>query len=125
MIRFCAKFITLLLCTLFITDAFATASNANILKIDTSATNITTSAYVQLSASTPITTRKVVISNGTSSILLMAIGASGSEVGLFAITATSSLVVELSNTLPAGSRISLEAVSATASSGFVTVSLLN
>lgn len=119
------KFIFVFIMTLlFSVTANATGSNANVLSINTASTNITTGAYVQLTASTPITTRKIVISNGTTQILLMAIGASGSEQGLFAITASGSLVVDLSNTLSAGSRISLEAVSATASSGFVTVSLL-
>lgn len=121
MIKFLIAF---LLPLFFVCNANAASSNANILSINTASTNITTSAYVQLSASSPITTRKVLVANGTSSIILVAIGAAGSEQGLFAIFNSASVIIDLSNTLPAGSRISLEAVSATASSGYVTVSLM-
>lgn len=117
-------FLLALLAIFFSVPAFATASNANVLKINTAVTNITTGAYVQLSASTPILTGKIVVTNQTSSIIIIAFGAAGSEVGIFAINATSNAVIPLSVILPSTSRISLEAVDATASSGWVTVSLL-
>lgn len=100
------------------------ASNANILSINTASTSITTGAYVQLSVSTPIVTTKLHIVNNTSSIIKVGVGASGSEVGLLAVLASSQIMLQLDYLLPLGSRISLEALDATASSGYIAVSLI-
>ena len=100
------------------------ASVANILSINTASTSITTSAFVQLSASTPIPSANLLIANATTSIIIVGIGAAGSEVGLVAVGASSQQIIELGNILPAGSRISLEALNATASSGYISVSLI-
>lgn len=104
--------------------AHATASSANILSINTGSTNITTSTWVQLSASTPITVSTIVIANGTTSIMKVAFGASGSEVAYVSVGGSSTLQIKLGKLYPAATRISLETVDATASSGWVTVSLL-
>lgn len=100
------------------------ASSANILTLNTGSTSVTTGAFVQISASTPIPTTKIVIANGSSSIIKIGVGASGSEVALISVGGSSTLQLELGNILAAGSRISAEAVDATASSGWITVSLL-
>lgn len=115
---------TLLFLLLFSHKSFATASSANILSLNTASTNVTTSAFVQLSASTPITTSTLIVANGTSSIIKVAVGASGSEVAYFAVGGSSTLQVKLGTILLSSARISLEAVDATASSGYITVSLL-
>ncbi len=117
-------FLILILTLLFSSLSFATASNANILSIVASSTNITTSAYVQISASTPVGTQKLVVANGTGQTIIIAVGASGSEVGLFAVGTLMSAVVPLSYYIPAASRLSLEAIGATANTGTISVSLL-
>ena len=100
-------------------------SNANILSLDAASTNIDTGAYVQLSASTPIGTSKIVIVNTTSSIIALGIGASGSEVGLVAVGPSSTEEFYLGlNVMPQGVRLALSAISADATTGYVTVSLL-
>lgn len=115
----------LLLALLFISNqSFAAASNANIVSIVASTTNITTSAYVTLSASTPVGTQRLVVGNTTAQAIIIAVGASGSEQGVFAIGAGLSAVIPLSYYIATGSRLSLEAVGATANTGTVAVSLL-
>ena len=99
-------------------------SNANILSLNSASTNITTSAYVELSASSPIPTSKLVIMNKTSSIIALGTGASGSEIGLVATGPSLQTVVDLGAVLPAGTRLALIAIDATASSGYVSVSLM-
>lgn len=109
---------------LFSSQAFAAASSANILTLNTASTNVTTSAFVQLSSSTPIAVSRIIVANATSSIIKVAFGGSGSEVAQFAVGAGSTLEVQLGAVQAAATRVSLEAVDATASSGYITVSLL-
>lgn len=118
------KFLWMLLCLLFAITVSASPNTANVLSINTASTSITTGAYVQLTASSPIPTSSLVIANTTTSILKFAIGASGSEVDYAPIPQSSYLVLPLNKLLPAGTRISLEAISATASSGYVSIGLL-
>jgi hypothetical protein len=101
-------------------------SNANILTINTSSTNIGTSSYVQLSASIPIGTCRIVLANATTSLLILGYGASGSETGYVCIGGGATLQVDVPSTaiMPKGTRLALIAVDSTASSGYVTVTLL-
>ena len=100
-------------------------SNANILSLNAASTNITTASYVQISASTPINMTRMYVINATSSVLILGYGASGSEIGYVAIPASSAGSYDVGlNVIPAGSRIAVIAQSATASSGYVTVSLM-
>lgn len=101
------------------------ANQNNIVSINTASTSITTGAYVQLSSATPIPTSKISIINNTSSIIKLAYGASGSETDLVAVLKTSQVTIDLGlNVLPSGARLSLEALDATASAGFIAVALL-
>lgn len=104
--------------------SYSASSVANILSINSASTNITTGAFVQLSAASPIAVSKMIIANATTSIIIVAVGASGSEVGLVAVGASSQTVLELGHALAASSRISLEALNTTASSGYISVSLI-
>jgi hypothetical protein len=115
--------VALLICV-FTLPTFASSSNANIVSIVASTTNITTAAYVTLSASTPVGTQKFVVANGTAQNIIIAQGAAGSERGLIAVGAGTSAVVPLSYYIPAASRLSDEAIGATASTGTISVSLL-
>lgn len=116
--------ITLLFTCIFSpSKSLATASTANILSINTAATTITTSSFVQLSASTPVATQKVLVANETTSNIYVATGASGSEVGIFAIGPNATEMIPLSYVIPEASRVSLKAVDASATSGYITMSL--
>lgn len=109
---------------LFSSFSFAASSNANIVSITASSTNITTAAYVTLSASTPIGTQKIVVANGTGQNIIIALGAAGSEQGILAVGTLMSAVIPLSYYIAAGSRLSVEAIGATANTGTISVSLL-
>lgn len=99
-------------------------NQANVVSINASSTNITTSAYVTLSAAIPINTAKISVLNTTSSVIKLAYGVSGSETDFVAILPSSQLVIEVPLTFfSSGQRLALEALNTTASSGFVAVSL--
>ena len=88
-------------------------------------TNITNSAYVALIASTPIPCSKMAICNTSAQPITVAIGAAGSEVDLVTVGPALALVIDIGlNICPAGSRVALESAGATASTGFVSVSLI-
>lgn len=101
------------------------ANASNVPRLDSSATNISTTVYATLVAATPINTSKIIIVNKTSSIIALAIGAASSEVQLAAVIGGGMIEVYIGlNVLPIGSRLSLIALDTTASSGLVAVSLL-
>lgn len=82
---------------------------------DYSSVNVTTGAYVQLVASTSATINKLQIFDSSGSTMVLAVGAAASEVDQFYIFPGGNGDVELS--IPSGSRISVKAVSASATSG--------
>lgn len=85
-------------------------------------TNVTTSTYVTLFASTPISANKLVICDTSTLISKLAIGAASSEVEFVAINANGCF--QVSKYIPSGSRISIKAAVSTISSGYNTVSLV-
>lgn len=104
------------------------AANTNsVLKLSAAATNITTSAYLQLIAASLVGCFRIVMSNSTTSNILLAVGAAGSENELVAVAAGQSIVLDLNsiNTIPLGARLSLKAVDTNATTGWVTVSLIS
>lgn len=86
-----------------------------------STTNVTTSAYVQMVASTTSATKQVQIFDSSGQSLYFAVGAAASEVDQFIIPPGGGI---FNIAIPAASRISLKAVTATANSGYVTISFL-
>ena len=100
------------------------ADTTKVQSVNTASTNIPTNSYVELFSSTPIACSKLGISNNTSSTIVVAVGASGSEVEVCAITKNTFTVLALQSIIAKGSRISLRAVDAAASSGYVAVSTL-
>lgn len=119
------KSILLLITLIASSFAYAAANHANVLSLNAATTNVTTSAYVQLVASSPVATTNIVVSNSTGQVLVIAFGASGSEIDQIAVAPTTGLVnLDLGSILPAGSRVSVEALGASATTGFVTVSLI-
>lgn len=119
------KFLLSFLFTFFLANfAYAAGTTANILALNTASTSVTTSAFVQLSSSTPIVASHLMIANETTSNIIVAFGASGSEIGFCAIGPSSTQTVQVNPLLASAIRVSLKAVDATASSGWITVSLL-
>lgn len=101
------------------------ANPNNVVSLDAATTNITTSGYATLVASTPIGTTQIVVVNTTSSIVSLAVGKAGSEVDLAAVHGGDQISFYVGlNVLSQGVRLSLRAVDTTASTGYVTVSLL-
>lgn len=81
-----------------------------------SGTNVTTSAYVQLIASTASAVNMVCLANSSGSIIKMATGAAASEVDRIYVPAGGSGCFGVN--IAASTRISLEALDATASTGY-------
>lgn len=80
-----------------------------------SSTNVTTSAYTQLVASTSNAVNSVEVFDSSGQSLYFAVGASGSEVNQFVIFPGGNGKVSLS--IPVSSRVSVKAISATANAG--------
>jgi hypothetical protein len=113
------KMILLLITSLlFSVSSFA----SNVASLAYASTNVTTSAYVTFVASTPIPTTKIVVCDTSAVLLKMAIGAAGFEVDLLLNPISSCFQFNLTQVIPAGTRISLKAISGTASTGFASVS---
>lgn len=87
---------------------------------DYSSSNVTTSAYVELVASTSDVINQLDVFDSSGRTLVFAVGGSGSEVDQFNIVPGGNGVVPLR--IPAGSRISVKAVSGTANSGELDIS---
>ena len=88
---------------------------------DYSATNVTTAAYVQLVASSTSAVNKIEIFDSSGEALILAVGGAGSEVDQLYIFPGGNGAVDLA--IPASSRISVKAKTATASSGFLAINL--
>ena len=86
-----------------------------------STTNVTTSAYTQLIASTSGITNVMEIFDSSGQTLKIAFGASGSEVDQFIVTPGGNGRITIF--IAAGTRISIKALSATASAGEVDINL--
>lgn len=122
--KFMTGLIAFLLCLLLSPQTLAAVNSSNVLVLNTATTNLTTAAYVTISSSLPTTPSYVIIANATTSVIKIAYGASGSETDFVAVGASATTMITLNRHFLQGVRLSLEAVSATASSGYVTVSLI-
>lgn len=97
-------------------------TSVQLVRNDYSSTNVTTAAYVQLIASTSDTTNQLFIFDSSGQTLFLAVGAAASEVNKAYIVPGGN--GELNLTIPAGSRVSVKAVSASATSGELSITLL-
>lgn len=88
---------------------------------DYTSTAVTTSAYVQLVASTTSAANRIEIFDSSGEALFLAVGGSGSEVDQLLIYPGGNGIVDIA--IPASSRISIKAKTATASNGFIIVNL--
>lgn len=96
-------------------------SKVDLLYNDYSSTNVTTAAYTQLIASTSAAATKLEIFDSSGEAMILAVGAAASEVDQLYIFPGGNGSVELS--IPASSRISIKAKTATASTGFIAINL--
>lgn len=88
---------------------------------DYSSGNVTTGAYVQLIASTTSATSLLDIFDSSGQAMIIAVGAAASEVDQFYVFPGGNGQVQLA--IPAGSRVSVKALTATASSGYLLLNL--
>lgn len=86
-----------------------------------SSTNITTSAYVTLVASTTTVTNAIHIFDSSGQAMILAVGGVGSEVDQYLVGPGGD---DFDLTIPSGSRVSYKAKTATASSGYLLMNLL-
>lgn len=86
-----------------------------------SSTNITTAAYVQLVASTTNTMNNIYIFDSSGQSMIFAIGASGSEVPQLYVQPGGG---QYTLNIPSGTRIAYKALTANATSGYLTMSFL-
>jgi hypothetical protein len=86
-----------------------------------SSTNITTSAYVQLVASTTNVINTLHIFDSSGQAMILGIGGSGSEVTTLYVPPGGEIYTLH---IPAGSRLAYKALTATASSGYLLMSFL-
>ena len=90
---------------------------------DYSVTSVTTSAYTQLFASTAAVINAIEIFDSSGQTLALAFGTPGSEVDQLYIIPGGNGRIPLS--IPLGTRVSIKAVTATASAGYIDVNLYN
>jgi hypothetical protein len=84
-----------------------------------SSTNVTTSAYVQLVASTSSTVNMIEIFDSSGQSMIIGVGASGSEVIQLYTTPGGNGQVPLA--IPSGSRVAIKALTGSATSGYITI----
>lgn len=102
------------------------SSKADVIYNSYASTNVTTSAYVTLSAATRTSFSKVSICDTSGKFLKLASGAAGSEHDLFpfGFDASNGACVVIPTYVPEGTRLSIKALSATASTGFLAIGLI-
>lgn len=109
----------LLLASFISSSAFA----SNVLILSYAGTNVTTGAYVTL-ANSPITSGTVIACDNSGHIVKIAFGSIGNEIDQFTVPINSCMQVPLTMNVSSGTRISLKAVDASATTGYNTLSLL-
>jgi len=90
---------------------------------DYSSVNVTTAAYVELIASTSANIYRLNIFDSSGETLVLATGAAASEVDLFYIFPGGNPLIEVY--IASGTRLSIKAVSATASTGEIVINATN
>jgi hypothetical protein len=102
------------------TSSFA----GNVNSFSYASTNVTTGAYVTLVPSTPIRSTQIIFCDNSGHILKIATGSSGNEVDLLTVPLNACFLFPLNAGIPAGTRLSIRAVDASATTGYNTVSFL-
>lgn len=84
-------------------------------------TSVSTSAYVQLIASTSLATTRLEVFDSSGEVIIFAVGTASSEVDQFYIFPGGNGLIDLA--IPSGSRISIKAKTNTASVGLIAINL--
>lgn len=103
-----------------VTDTGLSKANAPVYN-NYSSTNVTTSSYTQLIASTTSAAKKISIFDSSGQAMILAIGAAGSEVIQVYVPPGGA---DFNLAIPANVRIAIKALTATASSGYILLNLL-
>jgi len=104
-----------------VTTGATQRSKVALVRNDYSSVNVTTGAYVQLIASTSAQATRLEIFDSSGQTLVLAVGASSSEIDQFYINPGGNGIVDL--LIPSGSRISIKAVTASATAGYINLTL--
>ena len=89
---------------------------------DYSSVNVTTAAYVELIASTSVACKQLEIFDSSGQLLILALGAAASEVDkLYILPGGNGQVI---CNIPAGTRVSIKAVSASATAGYLAINFI-
>lgn len=96
------------------------SGNVNVLSY--ASNNVLTSAYTELVSSSPIPISALQICDTSGKILKIAIGASGEEKDILVVGPNSNAIFSIY--IPKGSRLSIKAVDATASTGYNLMSFI-
>lgn len=102
--------------TVRVTQAGRAITSTIIANNNYGSTSVTTSAYVQLISSTASAVNEICVANSSGSIIKLATGGAGAEVDRLYVPAGGALCYPLN--IAASTRVSLEALDATASTGY-------
>lgn len=116
------RFLTIIAASLLAANSFAAANSTQVNVLAYGTTNVTTSAYVTLVASSPISVSKLEVCDTSTKLLKIAVGAASSETDVFTVFVSGCVIVPIY--LQSGTRLSIKAVDANATTGFNTVSFL-
>lgn len=114
-------FVTLFLAILS-SPLFAAANTAQVNVLSYASTNVTTSAYVELVASSPISVSKLQVCDTSTKLLKIATGSAGSETDRFTVQVSGCVVVPYY--FAPATRFSIKAVDASATTGYNTLSFI-
>lgn len=102
--------------------AFAAANTTQVNVLSYASTNVTTGAYVTLVASSPVSAGRFQVCDTSTKLLKIATGAASSEIDAFTVQVSGCVIVPYY--FPAGTRFSIKAVDASATTGYNTLSFL-
>lgn len=119
-----AKLLLALFASLLFSGAnvFAAANTDRVATLAYASTNVTTSAYVQVVSSSAVSSGSIQVCDTSGQVLKIATGQASSEVDRFTVEKDGCTLVGIYTT--PGTRFSIKAISATANSGFFTMSFL-
>lgn len=114
----------LTLCAVLLTaqNVSATPNQTRVATISYASTNVTTGAYVTLVSSSPISTSQLELCDTSGKVVKVATGAAGYEKDIATFQVSGCVVVPYY--VPASSRISLEAATEAATSGYGVLSFI-
>ena len=108
--------------TLFV--AYTASAASNVYLHQYASQNVTTSAYVTITNSTANPSSQVLDCDTSGQVIKLAKGASGAELDLFAGPVNGCIIVPVGYLMPIGTRLSLEAVVTSGSTGYSVITTL-